>query len=40
MNLMEDIIVMIILTDDASWFDKNKEKYLKTENEEETIFDL
>ena len=25
---------------DVSWFDKNKEKYLKTENEEETIFDL
>ena len=24
---------------DVSWFDKNKEKYLKTENEE-TIFDL
>ena len=25
---------------DVSWFDKNKEKYLKTENENETIFDL
>lgn len=25
---------------DVSWFDKNKEKYLKTENEKETIFDL
>lgn len=25
---------------DVSWFDKNKEKYLKTENEEETIFNL
>ena len=25
---------------DVSWFDQNKEKYLKTENEEETIFDL
>ena len=25
---------------DVSWFDENKEKYLKTENEEETIFDL
>lgn len=25
---------------DISWFDKNKEKYLKTENEEEIIFDL
>ena len=25
---------------DVSWFDKNKEKYFKTENEEETIFNL
>lgn len=25
---------------DVSWFDKNKEKYLKTENEKETIVDL
>ena len=25
---------------DISWFDKNKEKYLKTEKEEETIFNL
>lgn len=25
---------------DISWFDKDKEKYLKTENEDETIFDL
>ena len=25
---------------DVSWFDKNKEKYLKTENKEETIVDL
>ena len=31
---------MILYNYCISWFDNNKEKYLKTENEEETIFNL